>query len=189
MKKGQVILIFGISGVGKTYYENLLAEKFNMYALKKVTTRKKREKEENKCVSKEKFENMINNNELFIYTKIYNEYYGYERQEIERIEDGFYLIGDCYYKLIEKLRELLDKDLITVCIQPYNLENTLDLIKDERGDYKQRIDNANKEYMYLKNNKHFFDYYFYTKYDTKTDDKIVSQISKCIQKNNNMEEN
>ena len=52
MKKGKIMLIFGISGVGKTYYENLLAKKFNMYSLKKVTTRKKREKEKNKCVSK-----------------------------------------------------------------------------------------------------------------------------------------
>lgn len=183
MKKGKIILIFGISGVGKTYYENLLSKKFNMYPLKKVTTRKKREKEKNKGVSKEQFEKMIYNNEFFIYTKIYDEYYGYEKKEIEKIEEGFYLIGDCYYKLIGKLRELLGEDLITICIQPYDLQNTLNLIKDERVDYKQRIESAKKEYMYLKNNKHFFDYYFYTKYDTTTDDEIISQISKCIQYN------
>ena len=31
-----------------------------------------------------------------------------------------------------KLRELLGEDLITVCIQPYDLQNTLNLIKDDR---------------------------------------------------------
>lgn len=126
---------------------------------------------------------MINNNEFFIYTKIYNEYYGYEKQDIEKIEDCFYLIGDCYYKLIEKLRKLLGEDLITICIQPYDLRNTLNLIKNQRDDYQQRIESAKKEYMYLKNNKEFFDYFFYTRYDTTIDDEIISQISKCIQYN------
>mgnify|MGYP000124489612 CR=1 FL=1 len=42
MKKGKIMLIFGISGVGKTYYENLLAKKFNMYSLKKEKREKKK---------------------------------------------------------------------------------------------------------------------------------------------------
>lgn len=158
-----------------------------MYSLKKVTTRKKREKEKNKCVSREQFEEMINNNEFFIYTQIYDEYYGYEKQEIERIEEGFYLIGDCYYKTYWKIKRVTWWRFNYGMHTTIWFTNTLKLIKDERVDYKQRIESANKEYMYLKNNKHFFDYYFYTKYDATTDDEIVLQISKCIQ--NKMEVN
>ena len=48
--------------------------------------------------------------------------------------------------------------LITICIQPENLEYTVKLIKQERVDYENRIENAIEEYNYFKNNKKDINY-------------------------------
>lgn len=183
MKKGKIILLFGISGVGKTYYKNLLSQRFKMCSLKKVTTRPKRKEEEIISVSKEEFETLVEDNKLFISTIIHNEYYGYLKEDIKKIDNNLYLIGDCYYRLIKKLKELLGDNLIIICIQPNKLEDALALIKEQRVDYKRRIDDAKKEYKYFEENKQYIDYYVYTKYNRETDNEIISIVSKIIDTN------
>ena len=53
---------------------------------------------------------------------------------------------------------MLKDKLITICIQPENLEYTVKLIKQERVDYENRIENAIEEYNYFKNNKKDINY-------------------------------
>ena len=185
MKKGKIILFFGISGVGKTYFKNLLIQQFRLKPIDKVTTREKRnsKKEKIKHISKDKFKSMIKNNDFFIYTKIYDEYYGYKKEDVKQLNKGISLVGDCYYKLIVDLRKLLGDDLIAICIQPEKLEDAIKLIKEQRNDYEKRIIDAKKEYRYLENNKQHMDYYIYTKYNNETDNEIISLVSKYIQNN------
>lgn len=189
MARGKIILIFGISAVGKTYYKNLLIEKFKLEQLNRITTRVKRKVKENKTdvfISKEKFKNIKKGNELYIYTKINNEFYAYKKNDIDKIQDGINLIGDCYYKLLGKLKNSLKGDLITICIQPKNLEFTKRLIISERSDYKVRIKNAIKEYKYFQNHQEYFDYIVYTNYDKKTENEIINIISNIL--SNKLEE-
>ena len=102
---GKVIIILGISGVGKTYYKNFISKEYNLYQLTRVITRKQRENE--KCgtdikIDIEEFKNMKNRNEFFIYTKVHNHYYAYLNNDIKKTEKGVNVIGDCYYKLLKK---------------------------------------------------------------------------------------
>ena len=152
MKKGKVILIFGVSTVGKTYYKNLLSEKYKLQQLQRVVTRVKRDSEVKTSdihVSKEEFKRKKNKKKFFIDAKIHGEYYGFLKSDFEKMSDGTILIGDCYYKLLKELKEALGNNLTTICIQPENFEYTKKLIKKERTKYKTRIKDSMLEYDFF----------------------------------------
>lgn len=118
--------------------------------------------------------------EFFISTKINGYYYGYLQEDLNKIENGINSVGDCYYKLIKKLKKILKNRLIIICIQPYDLEKTIKVIKDEREDYKKRIKDARKEYkFYIKNRKNI-DFMIYTDYSKETDKKVNKIISEIL---------
>lgn len=190
MKKGKIILIFGISAVGKTYYRDILCEMLDLYKLRRCITRVRRDSEENSndiYISRETFDNMKKNKEFFINTEINGEYYGYLNSDIEKLENKINLIGDCYYKLLEELKLMLKDNLVTICIQPSNLEYTKSLIKRDRIDYEKRIKDADAEYEYFEKNKEKIDFMVYTEYNKKTDELIMDFVKKVII-NNKVEE-
>lgn len=181
MKKGKLIIILGITASGKTYYKNYLTQKYNLYQLERVITRKKRQENENDInISKNKFENMINDNEFFIYTKIYENYYGYLNSELEKINNGIYAIGDCYYKLLGELRNILKEQLITICIQSRDIEKTKQIIKTEREDYDQRILDIEEECKFYEQNKEKIDYIIYNDYSKNTDIEICKIMDEIL---------
>lgn len=183
MNNGKVIIILGISGVGKTYYKNFISKNYNMYQLSRVITRKQRESEKSGTdikVDIENFNKMKNKNEFFIYTKVHKQYYAYLNNDIRKIEQGVNVIGDCYYKLLKKLRKKLKEKLVVICIQPYDLEETINIIKNEREDYKQRIKAAIKEYKYYKKNQDKIDYIIYTDYAKNTDEQIINVMNDIL---------
>ena len=183
MNNGKVIIILGISGVGKTYYKKIISKNYNIYQLTRVITRKKRKNEE--CgsdirVDIKEFKNMRSKKELYIYTKVHNQYYAYLNSDIKKTEKGVNVIGDCYYKLLKKLRKMLKEKLIVICIQSYNLEETINIITNAREDYKQRIKAAIKEYKYYKKNKDKMDYIIYTDYTKNTDEQIMNVMNDIL---------
>ena len=114
---GKLIIILGISAVGKTYFKEYLTEKYDLYKLKKVVTREKRKVEKNNTeinISEKEFKDMIKDDEFFIYTKIYNNYYGYLNSDLKKVEEGAFAIGDCYYKLLSELKRTLKEKLIVI---------------------------------------------------------------------------
>ena len=183
MKSGKIIIILGVSASGKTYYKESLTKKFNLYLLRRVITKQKKKNENNSIdinVSKEQFKIMKKRKAFFIFTKINKDYYGYLKEDLQIIEDGINAIGDCYYKLIKKLRKIMKDRLIIICLQPYNLEKTIEKIVRERDDYKKRVKDAKKEYKFYKKNKDKIDFMVYTDYSTKTDEKVNEIMNKIL---------
>lgn len=183
MKSGKIIIILGVSASGKTYYKEYLTKKYDLYKLRRVITRPKRKSENNSIdinVSKEQFKIMKKRKEFFISTKINKDYYGYLKEDLQIVEDGTNGIGDCYYKLIKKLRKIMKNRLIIICLQPYNLEKTIEKIVRERDDYKKRVKDAKKEYKFYEKNKDKIDFMVYTDYSTKTDEKVDEIINRIL---------
>lgn len=183
MKNGKVIIILGISASGKTYYKNYLTEKYDLYQLQRVMTRRKRDNEKNGTdinVSKEEFEELRKENKLFIYTKIHENYYGYLNSDLEKVDKGVNAIGDCYYKLLSELKKILKKKLIVICIQPYDIEKTKKIIEAERKDYRQRLMDIDEEYNFYEKNKDKIDYIIYNEYSTKTDKEVCKIIENIL---------
>ena len=183
MKSGKIVIILGVSASGKTYYKERLTKKFELYQLRRVITRPRRERENNSTdinVSKKQFRTMKKRKDFFIYTKINKDYYGYLKEDLKIVEDGKNSIGDCYYKLIKKLRKIMKDELVIICLQPYNLEKTIEKIVRERIDYKKRVKDAEREYKFYEKNKDKIDFMVYTDYSTKTDKKVDEIITRII---------
>ena len=180
---GKLIIILGISAVGKTYFKEYLTEKYDLYKFKKVVTREKRKDEKNNTeinISEKKFEKMIKNDEFFIYTKIYNNYYGYHNSDLKKVEEGAFAIGDCYYKLLSELKKILKEKLIVICIQPYDIEKTKKKIREERQDYRQRIFDIDEEYNFYEQNKDNIDYIVYNDYSKNTEKEICRIMDEIL---------
>lgn len=183
MKSGKIIIILGVSASGKTYYKNYLTQKYGLYQLKRITTRVKRKNENNSLdvnVSKEDFEEMIKNKKFFIYTKIHGEYYGYLNYDLKKVKNGINAIGDCYYKLLNDLKNIFKDKLVIICIQPYDIKKTKKILELERKDYQQRILDIDEEYNFYEKNKDKIDYIIYNDYSQLTDEKVCQVIEKIF---------
>ena len=89
-------------------------------------------------------------------------------------------IGDCYYKLIKRLRKKLKDRVIIICLQPYDLKNAIERRAREREDYKKRIKSAKKEYKFYNKNKNKIDFMIYTDYSANTDEKVYEIVNNIL---------
>ena len=109
--KGSLIVLSGFSGVGKGLVLQTLFETNSGYAYSvSATTRSPRPGEVDGIhyffVSKERFEEMIRNDELLEYASYVDNYYGTPRSFVDRkLEDGFDVILEIELQGAMKIRE------------------------------------------------------------------------------------
>lgn len=184
INKGKVIILLGISCAGKTYYKNLLADKFNLKQLKRITTREMRDVKENvtdQFITKKEFLELKKAKKLFSYGKINGNYYANTKEDIYQFEEGVNLIGDYHYKYLKKIKKELKDNLVVICIQPDDFEYAKKLIEKQRKkDYKIRVKQAIKEYKYYEKYKKVYDYKVNSKYNKETDDEIIKIINNIL---------
>ncbi len=94
-----LILLSGCSGAGKnTVIDKLIERNSNLYYLKSCTSRPKENRDELKSpyiyLTREEFEDKINNNELFEYEEIHGNYYGILNDSINDLLNGKNFIKD-----------------------------------------------------------------------------------------------
>lgn len=124
--KGKLILIIGPSGTGKGTMINLLKEDYKdfIYPIS-ATTRKRRENEQEGVqyyfLTKDEFENKIENNEFLEYANVHNSaYYGVLKQPIlVGLKEGKTLIREVDYQGFNSIKEIIPKEnLKTLFIMP-----------------------------------------------------------------------
>ena len=123
-RKGQLIIMSGPSGVGKsTVIAKLLSERKNMYFSVSYTTRSPRTGEQDginyNFVSRDEFERMIAENELLEYAEYVNNYYGTSLKLImEKIDSGIDVLLDIEVQGAAKVRKLCPDGLFIFVIPP-----------------------------------------------------------------------
>lgn len=82
-----IITLSGITGCGKSYYKNFLVQKMNIENMVIYTTRERRKTEINgidkNFVTREEFQKLIENKELFANYDFLEEKYGYGSKYLE----------------------------------------------------------------------------------------------------------
>ena len=123
-RKGQLIIMSGPSGVGKsTVIAKLLSERKNTYFSVSYTTRSPRTGEQDginyNFVSRDEFERMIAENELLEYAEYVNNYYGTSLKLImEKIDSGIDVLLDIEVQGAAKVRKLCPDGLFIFVIPP-----------------------------------------------------------------------
>lgn len=146
MKAGKIIVISGPSGVGKTtLYKRLLSEmpdrlEFSVSA----TTRHPRPGEKDGVdyffVSEARFKEMVKNDELVEYAKVYNNYYGTLQSEIERITNaGKYCLLDLDIQGGKNIKKTHPESIL-IFIMPPSLDELKIRIMNRNQDRPEQIE-------------------------------------------------
>lgn len=160
MSKSNLILISGSSGAGKNTIINEYIKKHNGIFLKSHTSRPKRADDLSEgnytYVTKEEFENLIANNEIFEYDIFSGNYYGLSKNEINKNLKDNILLKDITLKGLLNCKESFDKKLditsVFLTVDKGTLIKRLKLRKCT--DIRQRL----KVYKKEQSNTKFYDY-------------------------------
>ena len=151
-----LVILSGVAGAGKdTIKKELIKRMENVESLPSITSRPQRpgdiDGETYIFVSKEEFEQKIENNELYEYDVHHNQYYGTSRKLLnEKIKSGKIIVKDIDVNGTEHLKELLKNDTKVVTI-------FLRVPKEELEErLKNRIDKPSPAEIKLRLNR--FDY-------------------------------
>lgn len=123
-EKGQLIVLSGPSGVGKsTVIAELLSQRKNIHFSVSFTTRQPRVGEQDgvnyNFVSREEFERMIAENELLEYAEYVNNYYGTSLKVIEeQLSQGIDVLLDIEVQGAAKVKERCPEALFIFIIPP-----------------------------------------------------------------------
>ena len=123
-ERGQLIVLFGPSGVGKsTVIAELFAQRSNIYFSVSYTTRQPRVGEQDgvnyNFVSREEFERMIADDELLEYAEYVDNYYGTSMKLIqEKLDAGIDVLLDIEVQGAAKVRARCPDALFIFIIPP-----------------------------------------------------------------------
>ena len=121
---GMMVILSSPSGVGKTTLAHKLASLKKYQISISYTTRKPRTNEKDGrdyyFISEGKFENLIKNNELIEYAKVFNNYYGSSKNKVlNNLSKGNNVLFDIDWQGTEQIKkQKLDYKLITFFILP-----------------------------------------------------------------------
>ena len=187
--KNIMVILSSPSGVGKTTISKKLQQKYqNLKVSISHTTRKPRSNEvdgiDYNFVSTEKFEKLIKNNEFYEYAKIFENYYGTLKKNVDQLFKNNDILFDIDWQGTKQLSKFVNLNLIKIY-----------LITDSKEELKKRLlkrDQNTKDEVEKRFNSFDEDIKHWKDYDyiiiNKNLDTCFKQIEKIIldQKNKNI---
>lgn len=158
---GKIIFVMGTTGAGKGTLISILRSRHPELSYPvSVTTREKRENEvdgENYYfISKEKFDEMIVNEDLLEYAFVHNKgYYGTSKKVIlDGLKKGDLMVRELDYQGLIKIKKILPKENYkSIFIMPPSFDILRKRIKERAkisdDEVEKRIESAKKELSYL----------------------------------------
>ncbi|MCX7733919.1 MAG: guanylate kinase [bacterium] len=186
----KAIVISGPSGVGKTTLINKILSdadlKDKLMFSVSFTTREKRKNEiEGKdyfFVSREKFENMIKNDEFLEWALVHGNFYGTPKSNIQKAtEDKKILLLDVDVQGARSIKEKLGKESFLIFIKPPSIEELKRriIMRKDTKDAEKRLQRAIDEIS----KAHMFDYVIVNDNLEKAFEEIKRVIKEAISKN------
>ena len=151
-KDGIMVILSSPSGAGKTTLVKLLSKNKKFQISVSHTTREPRLNEvpeqDYYFVNKEKFENLIKNEEFFEYAKVFNHFYGTTRTPvIEKLDKGENVIFDIDWQGADQIKnKKLNYKLITFFILPPSKEVLFERLSNRDMKDKLIVEERMKEF-------------------------------------------
>tara|TARA_Y100000590_G_scaffold326156_1_gene370116 strand:- start:2096 stop:2653 length:558 start_codon:yes stop_codon:yes gene_type:complete len=140
-----MLVLSSPSGAGKTTLTKKIQESDNSFKVSvSHTTRKARPNEVDSVdyhfVSKEKFQQLINEKAFYEYAKIFDNYYGTSKSSINKItESGHNVLFDIDWQGAEQLSNYKELNLLKIFILPPNIEELEKRLISRNQDNKEAI--------------------------------------------------
>jgi len=154
-RRGLLFILSSPSGAGKTTITRALLEQDKQLSISvSVTTRAPRPGEvdgkDYHFVSKDKFDAMVENNELLEHAKVFGNYYGTPLMPVEKaLSNSQDIIFDIDWQGTQQLKQKLVNDLVTVFILPPSQEELERRLRSRQQDneeiIKERMKKASDE--------------------------------------------
>ena len=144
-RRGLMIVLSSPSGAGKsTLTRALLAENDDMAMSVSVTTRKARKGERDGkdyyFVSKQKFSDMIHDDQFLEHAKVFDNFYGTPRGPVETaLNDGQDIIFDIDWQGAQQLTQAAADDIVKIFILPPNMRELEKRLRTRAQDTEEVI--------------------------------------------------
>lgn len=184
-----LVALVGVTGVGKSFFKNLIAQELGFRNLPVVTTREIRSGEVNgidkEFVTDEQFEQMKQAEITQVNFELAGSKYGYRKAYLQSSENQ---VTEVHYRTIYELKRCA-KDVFAVYMIPYDLERAkLELRKRNLPSeiYQKRLEDIDEHVKEYQNNfdlQKQFDFVLINDYTEASSRKLIEQIKQKIEKN------
>lgn len=159
----KIVLVHAPSGTGKGTLINMLLKDFSEIKLSaSYTTRKMRKGEadgrEYHFVSKQEFENMIENNKFIEYNEYVGNYYGTAKKEVEEKLKTHHVLCEVEdHGVVEIMKAFSKERLLTIFIAPPSIKELENRLRKRGTDNEKVIKQRMAQAEYRMKNKDKFD--------------------------------
>lgn len=182
-----IVILSGITGVGKSYIKKHIIEKLNFKNIVIVTTREKRKNEVNGIdkhfVNEQEFENLQKQGKTSVNFEFLENKYAYYTKDLISDENS---ITELHYDTIEEFKKVA-KNVISIYVKPKRIKLAIKQLK-LRGlpsvVEKNRIKEIKQQILEFEKNKELkemFDYIIYNDYTEKTIENVINLIKGLIE--------
>lgn len=182
-----IVILSGITGVGKSYIKKHIIEKLNFKNIVIVTTREKRADEVNGIdkhfVNEQEFQDLQKQGKTSVNFEFLENKYAYYTKDLISDENS---ITELHYDTIEEFKKVA-RNVISIYVKPKKIKLAIKQLKLRELPSiveKNRIREIKQQIMEFEKNKELkkmFDYIIYNDYTEKTIENVISLIKGLIE--------
>ena len=183
-----LLALAGVTGVGKSYFKDLLVKKLGFEKIKIITTRQIRPGEKNNedkiFVSPEELQNFKNSDIIAYDFNMLGNIYAYLKDDLFSEKNTVF---ELHYSTIFDLKKICP-NMVAVYIFPENLEMAKEETRKRRLDSeveKNRLLEIDEHYHKILSEEHLrnqFDYFISNSYNQKSENEILELVKKILNK-------
>ena len=181
-----LLALAGVTGVGKSYYKDVLVNKLGFEKIKIITTRKPRIGEKNNddkiFVTPYELQSFRDKNKIAYEFNLLGNTYAYTYEELNSNKNTVF---ELHYDTIFDFKKVCP-NLCVIYIFPNDIEVAKNKTRDrhlEPNVEKARLLEIDEHYKKIstdENLRKMFDYTIYNNYDQKSEDKFINLVNKII---------
>lgn len=183
-----LLALAGVTGVGKSYFKDLLVKKLNFEKIKIITTRQIRIGEKNNedkiFVSTEELQKLKDSDIIAYDFNMLGNIYAYSKDDLFSEKNTVF---ELHYSTIFDLKKICP-NMVAIYIFPENIEMAKEETRKRHLDSeveKKRLLEIDEHYNKILSDEHLrsqFDYFIYNSYNQKSDDEILELVKKILNK-------
>lgn len=181
-----LIAFAGVTGIGKSYYKDILVEKLGFEKIKIITTREMRVGEKNNedkiFVTPEELQSLRDNGEIAYEFDLLGNTYAYSKESLFSDKNTVF---ELHYHTIFDFKKICPH-LCAIYLLPKDIEDAKNKTRQRHLSSvveKQRLLEIDEHFKNITTNKdlqNMFDYTLYNNYDKESEEKVIDLVKKLM---------